>query len=129
MKSRLIAAALITAIASTCTAGEFTLQCPPADPLDVFEVTQCGMAAFYFADVELNLTYREALRTITEPKRAALKAEQRAWVAARDKQCKVAGQLPIDPDSVTPVQLANTMNCLGRVTTQRVAYLADYSPR
>jgi uncharacterized protein YecT (DUF1311 family) len=99
------------------------------------EIVECLNTELSRADDSLNKVYGLILRELTagsidpnEPpffadwKRDLMKAEK-AWVAFKDSQCLVAGEL-LEPGTGVPVE---TGSCLVDLTNQRIHFLYEFA--
>jgi uncharacterized protein YecT (DUF1311 family) len=99
------------------------------------EIVECLNTELSKADHSLNTVYGLILRELTagsiypnespffaDWKRDLIKA-QRAWVAFKDLQCLVAGEL-LEPGTGVPVE---TASCLVDLTNQRIHFLDEYA--
>jgi uncharacterized protein YecT (DUF1311 family) len=71
------------------------------------------------ADTKLNQTYNALLKRFDATQQAMLRASEKAWLAYRDAQCKLAAS-GVDGGSAQPMV---TANCLGDLTSARLKEL------
>lgn len=64
---------------------------PQSDPCDAMtqaQMNRCAHEDYIKADHALNSVYGVLMNTLEEPRKAKLKASERAWIAFRDAQCE-----------------------------------------
>lgn len=99
--------ALATALALACSGMAFAQEDPPLDCANAMtqaDMNQCSYMDFEKADKELNVVYKQALKSAAEADKQAaemnevyvgavksLKKAQRAWIDYRDGHCDGVG--------------------------------------
>ena len=81
--------------------------------------SQCGDAYIRGEEARLNETWRQVYRDMDAPTRAALLAEQRAWVIYKDKSCLYYTTGFFGREG----QVFHFPNCRAAVIVQRIDYL------
>ena len=82
---------------------------------------ECVWAETKIQDARLNREYAAALRRLTAPQQAKLKAAQRAWIAFRDADC--AAREDFEWGTLSQV---NAAFCVLEKTAERADFLAGY---
>lgn len=83
-----------------------------------FRMTACSEAESQRQDAAMTATYRAVMRTLSEPRRLALRDAQRLWIRFRDANCGFYG----DPDGGTAARVAAS-GCIMSMTAERAAEL------
>ena len=81
----------------------------------------CGTALVARREAELNRIWKVSYARLDAPTKAALLAEQRLWIAFKDKSCRywTTGSYGREGQTV------HFYSCRAKVIDQRIAYLAD----
>jgi len=81
----------------------------------------CGTALVLRRDAELNRVWKAAYARLDAPTRQALLAEQRLWIAFKDKSCGYWKTGSYGREG----QTVHFYTCRAAAIDQRIAYLAD----
>ena len=94
---------------------------PCADAQTQLALTECADRQYREADAALNSAYRPLLAALDDPHRERLKAAQRAWIAFRDAECRLAASVALGGSMEPQLELA----CRKDMTEARVKELAS----
>ena len=81
----------------------------------------CGTQLLERRDAELNRVWKEAVADLDDPTKAALLAEQRRWIAYRDKSCVYWTTGAFGREG----QTVHFYTCRAAVIDARIAYLEE----
>lgn len=129
--------AFATALALACSGIAFGQEDPPLDcanAMSQHDMNQCAYMDFEKADEELNVVYKQAMRSATEADKQAaemgpdyvgavkaLKKAQRAWIDYRDGHCDGVGYEAVG-GSMQPMLISG---CQARLTEHRTKELRE----
>ena len=94
---------------------------PCADAQTQLALTECADRQYREADAALNSAYRPLLAALDDPHRERLTAAQRAWIAFRDAECRLAASVALGGSMEPQLELA----CRKDMTEARVKELAS----
>jgi uncharacterized protein YecT (DUF1311 family) len=85
------------------------------------DMNQCANGNSDSADAALNVTYKQVMQWLPNPKaKADLKMSERAWIKSRDKQCNDEAGDEQDGGSIWQMEMSN---CLEKQTAARIRVL------
>jgi uncharacterized protein YecT (DUF1311 family) len=94
---------------------------PCADAQTQLALTECADRRYREADAALDGAYGRLLTALDDPHRERLKAAQRAWLAFRDAECRLAASVALGGSMEPQLELA----CRKDMTEARVKELAS----
>jgi uncharacterized protein YecT (DUF1311 family) len=97
--------------------------CAGVDMATTAGMLECAGLEFAAADARLNAVYKAAMARLSDDRQQALRAEQRAWVAARDPGCEAEATRDGMGGSAAALEMAG---CRANRTEKRAAEVAAF---
>lgn len=116
----LVLAALTLSSTLAISSSAQDVKCNPAG--NTVEMRKCASDSYAAADKKLNQVYQQHISKLSGEYKNRLIQAQRAWITFRDTTCNFEAGYALG-GTLEPLLYAR---CLGRVTSERTAYLQQY---
>ena len=123
MRQLFILLALLTGQAALANDKLASEKCPSQS--STHAINACAQQDYDAADRALNAAYKKARATLVATEKAALLAEQRAWLKARDPRCKQA----FESEEGGSIWTSLYTTCLADATRERTAQLRNWKKK